>query len=251
MTKRSISPANRRGWKPVARFARMLLIGMCATLAGGCNTTNFSSLNTLDLPEGGGTLLLMPMDVEVNLLTAGGALQPKAEWTTKALDNLSASIDNYALGKGLEFEDYEAPDPSHANYALFNEVISLHGAVGNAILQHKYTVPLPTKKNTFDWSLGPDVRSLPSDSPADYALFIYYRSNYASGGRIFATFAAALVGFPLAGPRKAGFASLVDMRTGDIVWFNYLRGTADDVRDPERADFVVRSLLKGLPSSGT
>ena len=78
---------------------------------------------------------------------------------------------------------------------------------------------LPSKGENFDWSLGPGVASIGQQHDADYALFVHYRDYQASGGRVaFAILAAAAgVGVPMGG--EMGFASLVDLKTGDIVWF--------------------------------
>ena len=53
---------------------------------------------------------------------------------------------------------------------------------------------------------------------ADYSLFVHLRDSYASPGR----------GVALEGGSQVGFASLVDLNTGDIVWINRLRRNSGD-----------------------
>jgi uncharacterized 2Fe-2S/4Fe-4S cluster protein (DUF4445 family) len=44
------------------------------------------------------------------------------------------------------------------------------------------------------------------------------------------------------------FASLVDLRTGQVVWFNVATaGPQADIRTPEGANLLVKDLLKGVP----
>ena len=44
-----------------------------------------------------------------------------------------------------------------------------------------------------------------------------------------------------------GFAGLVDLRTGDLVWLNADMQMGGDVRDPAGAGKRVRQLLEGFP----
>ena len=79
------------------------------------------------------------------------------------------------------------------------------------------------------------------------ALFIYINDSYSSGGRILAIFAVAILGVGMSGGQQAGFASLVDLSNGDVVWFNYLNSTTGDLRTEEPALKTVELLLKDLP----
>jgi hypothetical protein len=58
---------------------------------------------------------------------------------------------------------------------------------------------------------------------------------------------AALAGVAIASGGEVGFASLVDLRTGDIVWFNKVASGVGELREKENARLTVDSLLKNLP----
>lgn len=45
------------------------------------------------------------------------------------------------------------------------------------------------------------------------------------------------------GGQQAAFVSLVDLHTGQIVWYNYLASTVGDIRTQDGADKVVHDLL--------
>jgi hypothetical protein len=49
------------------------------------------------------------------------------------------------------------------------------------------------------------------------------------------------------GGQQVGFGSLVDLRTGDLLWFNRLINPAGDLRTPEPAMKAVDTLLVQLP----
>jgi hypothetical protein len=49
------------------------------------------------------------------------------------------------------------------------------------------------------------------------------------------------------GGSQVGFVSLVDLETGNIVWFNRLARRSGDLRTAESAREVAQTLLEGLP----
>ena len=55
--------------------------------------------------------------------------------------------------------------------------------------------------------------------------------------------AAVLLGAGVPGGSQVGFASVVDLKTGDIVWFNRLARPSGDLRTPEAAEETVRTLV--------
>src|SRR5262249_26023431 len=94
------------------------------------------------------------------------------------------------------------------------------------------------------------VQSLGQAQAAEYALFVVLRDSYASAGRHAASVAVAVLSLGQASlplGRQVGAASLVDLRTGDLVWINQLVDQAGDLRTAESARKAVRSLLSNLP----
>ena len=132
-------------------------------------------------------------------------------------------------------------------WTLLDQIHTPYG--GQSILVHKY-IPysaLPTKKDKFDWTLGPDAAVLGEEYDADYALFVYMRDSFASSGRMAVILVGALFGVGVPGGQQIGFASLVDLRTGQILWFNRLFSEVGDLREPESAHTAVEYLLDELP----
>jgi hypothetical protein len=88
---------------------------------------------------------------------------------------------------------------------------------------------------------------------ADYALFTYVRDSYASGGRtalrVFAMLAGAAMGsyVDIGGGAQIGVATLVDLRTGQVVWHNVMAKQSGDLRDEKGTKVTVDQMLKGLP----
>ena len=71
--------------------------------------------------------------------------------------------------------------------------------------------------------------------------------DVASNERKVAMLALALLGAISLGGEQVGYASLVDLNTGRIVWFNQLNRMSGDLREPGPAVETVDALLKGFP----
>ena len=60
-------------------------------------------------------------------------------------------------------------------------------------------------------------------------------------------FRSALLGVGIQGGVQVGYASLVDLQSGDIVWFNKIARGTGDLRTRAPAQETMRLLLVGLP----
>ena len=185
----------------------------------------------------------------MGVLTAGGLVEPRADWTASAQKNLMASLGSQLQEKNHTFLNY---NPSRNRTEKETQLLRLHEAVGQTILVHGYSgaglLPLPNKKGKFDWTLGTGVRELNQAYGADYALYVFSSGSYASGGRVAASLImAGLFGASMQMGRQVAFASLVDLRTGDVVWFNVATTTSSDPRKDTGANSIVKSLLKDIP----
>ena len=191
------------------------------------------------------TVVLMPLDVELAELSAGGLPEPKSEWTDTALKHMRAALGDQAKQYKVKLVDYNPTSGTTEDQTTSLDLVKLHRAVGGSVLVHQY-IPgreLPSKAGKFDWSLGPEVAAIARSHTGDYALFIFVRDSYASAGRVGMIMVAALLGVGVPGGAQVGFASLVDLKTGDIVWFNRLARGHGDLRTPEAAAETVQVLV--------
>jgi len=227
--------------------AAVLVVGL---ILSSCQTTSFYVSKHLARTGTGLRVLLMPTDVELSELTAGGIEEPNAEWTSKAERIMTAILHDKMSELGAKFAIYR---PTAVDADITSDLVQLqklHGAVGGSIMMHKYipVYELPNKNQKFDWTLGTKVSLLRKQYNADYALFIHVRDSYTSTGRAVAIFlAAALFGVAIEGGRQLGFASLVDLDSGDIVWFNMLYRGTGDLRRRKPAEETVAVLLENFP----
>jgi hypothetical protein len=191
----------------------------------------------------------MPVDVELTALSASGVAEPKGDWTVAAREHLAAALREENAAHGLDLVAFEPHETDDARRDTIHQIVKLHDAVGEAILTHQYGLAarLPTKRGHFDWTLGPAVRVLKEEYGADYALFVSLRDSYVGWGRAAYMLVAAAFTLPTLGGTQTGFASLVDLETGDVVWFNRLMRLNGDLRTAETARETARTLLSDLP----
>lgn len=224
---------------------RLIIIVACL-LAAACTTTNTKTALSVTPPPPGARILLVKPDIELSLLTAAGMSEPRADWTEQAVTHVQASLQTSVASSSHTFQ---VVDPATAMGGRSGQLLRLHEAVGSSILTFEYGVlPLPTHDQGFDWTLGEGTQSLAQQYGADYALFTFGRGTYASGARIatFVVMSALGVGIPLGNQQV--FTSLVDLRTGQVVWFNVgIAGPSADMRNPEGAQSLVDSMMKGAP----
>lgn len=245
--------ARRRAGVARARhiMTAVVLAGLCASqaVAGTKNFTASGYALPADKPV---TIVLMRPDVQVGLLTAGGVPEPNADWTRSARDHLARALESNQKGRGIELRVLDEQNGEAAD--LVGDYEALHRAVAASVLLHKYGgQKLPTKKDRFDWTLGPGVQRIADLSGGNYALFLYSRDNFASAGRQAlqaAGMLGCLVGFCVIarGGQHVAYASLVELSSGNVVWFNMLRGSEGDVREADGARAMVDALMASMPS---
>jgi hypothetical protein len=237
--------------------ALALMVASSVVLAGCVQTRQVADVE-FQPPQGNYSLIVMRPDVQVGSVTAGGLVEPRAEWTEQARGHLLQALREQQSGRGgrtLVAETRESvPGVDPKTVA---ELERLHNAVGNSIALHKYLgAELPTKRRQgIDWTLGEDAVKLGRATKMDYALFLYAQDSIASTGRVALQvlgIAGCFVGFcaPQGGGGQTAYASLVDLKTGDVVWFNVLQTGSQlpglafgDIRTPEGSAQMVDRLL--------
>lgn len=215
----------------------------------GCATVSYkANPESPELPPNA-RVLLMPLDVQLFELTAGGLQEPKADWTAAAEIHMHTALKKVLADKKDTLLLYEPPQDDPEKIRLNQQLLKLHEVVGGTILVHTYFAGfnLPTKKDNFDWSLGSGVQRINERYDADCALFIFVRDSYASAGRKAVMVLGALAGIGVTGGAQSGFASLVDLETGNVLWFGRLFRTTGDLRTEEPAHEAVMQLLSEIP----
>jgi hypothetical protein len=200
------------------------------------------------LPPGSGrTILLIRPSIRVGARSTGGMFEPNGDWTDQARRNIETAL----------AAQQQAPVADGDAARLVADYAALFAAVSQSVIRYQFFAGdrLPTKKlatqaGRFDWTLGPGIARLPGARDADYALFLSTSDAYGSTGRKLLQIVAMLgPGIPLSAGEHAGYAGLVDLRTGDLLWLNADRAMGGDLRTPEGAATRVQQLLADFPGS--
>ena len=242
----------------------MRKLGLAVTLAASvalsaCVQTKQYADPQFTPPQGDYKLLVLRPDVTVGSLTTGGLVEPRAVWTDQARAAIVAALRAQQAARGgkvtiIERRN-ELPGVTPDELA---EVERLNAAVDESIVVHKYLGDyLPTKRGKgLDWTLGQDAVRLGQKTGYDYALFLHGEDQVASGGRValgILGLAGCIVGFcapNIGGAQQLDYASLVDLKTGEVVWFNVVLAGSQvpgikfgDLRTQQGAQQMVDRLL--------
>jgi hypothetical protein len=227
--------------KKLMIIAALLCLGACTTTA-----VKTAAPGSIPTPTANSKVLLVEPDVQLSLLTAAGIQEPRQDWSKQGHDNLSSGIRSTLQGKAHRFQ---VLDPETAQDGRSGQLLRLHDAVGQTIMTFNYGgIVLPNKHGAFDWTLGDGAQTLARTYDADYALFVTGRGSYSSAGRKAMMIGAAMLGVAIPLGSQTVFASLVDLHTGQVIWFNVaLAGPNADMRTAEGSALLTASLLKGAP----
>ena len=236
----------------------LILLSAGALALGGCVSTKQVADLEFAPPQGDYSLLVMRPDVQVGLLTAGGLTEPRADWTEQARTHLLRALAEQQAGRGGKTRILETREGIQGVSAeTVANLERLHSAVGASIALHKYMgATLPTKRRQgLDWTLGDEAVKFGRATGMDYALFLHAQDSFASSGRAALQvigLAGCIIGFcaPVSGGGQSAYASLVDLKTGEVVWFNVLQTNSQlpgvqfgDIRTAEGASQMVERLL--------
>lgn len=235
---------------PAARASRVVLavssslLVVLSALAADASAAESLAPGFEELPKTA-RIVVMPVDAELFSMTAGGLLEPRADWTAAAQGHMQAALKGKTEKLGLQTKmlDEAGADP-------FAEQIGLYAAVAESIALH-HTGPkhwrLPSKHERLDWSFDDAMRPIAARTGARYGLFLRVRDSYASAERKAAMVALAVLGVGIRLGHQSGYATLVDLDTGRVLWFNHTERNKGDLREAKAAADSIDELLSDFP----
>ena len=238
---------------------RGVALAVTAGLLAGCVQTRQFADVQFTPPSGDYKLLVLRPDVTVGSLTTGGMVEPRADWTDQARRSIVDALRAQQASRGGNLTIIERRNQlAGVTEQELADVERLNFAVDQSIVEHKYLGDyLPTKRGKgLDWTLGADAVRLGQKTGYNYALFLHAEDEVASGGRIalgVLGLAGCFIGFcapNVGGQQQLDYASLVDLKTGEVVWFNVVSAGSEipgikfgDLRTPQGAAQMVERLL--------
>lgn len=232
-----------------------LLLVLAVLVMSACSSSHMRTDAAFEVARDlrGKSVVLVEPSIQLYEMQASGLMEPRADWTRAARQQLPAAIQDILRQRNAELKpEYRVPAELDSSDRT-RQILALNEAVINTIYTHSYMhVPLPTRgvsrKKSLSWTLGPGVAAIREQTGADYMLNVIVRDSYTSSGRAALMIAAAVLQLGiLQGGQQYGVATLVDLHTGDVVWFNVMSDSLGDLRDPAGTRETAVKLLKGVP----
>ena len=203
---------------------------------------------TQDLAQRPKKVVLLPPQVFVYELSAGGVPTRMADWESTARSNLAGAATRLARDNKL-FELVPAPvldpvlaDQLEAHIGLYDRVaqsVFVYGRGDQSAWAHK--------KNEFDYTVGPGLDFLRVQTGADAALIVLGSDYISSGGRRAAFIAGLVLGIGIPLGQSFITAGIVDLKTGDVQWMSFDSSATMDTRDAGDVDSLFQSLYETWP----
>jgi hypothetical protein len=231
----------------------LLIIGTLALWGVSVSAAHAQSRKSITKPEfsfpatGQVRVVLFRPDVIVSEQSTGGLDAPNAGWTEQAREQLTNALGQAQAERNIELK--LMPDLSGEDAKLMSDYRKLFKTVADSVIKHRLfdLDPLPTKAEQFDWTLGAGASKLGALGSADYGLFFYTLDSYESASRRTVRIIASAAGAAPPTETNMGYAGLVDLKTGDLVWINVDVKMGGDVRSADGAALRVSELLDGFP----
>jgi len=227
---------------------RTFVVGILILIAG-CATQTSRVYHSPDAhaPPIDASVVILPADVEISRLTAGGIPELRADWSSTVSANLHSVLAEALYQKGIRFVDYGETLADEDMNAI-RQVNVLLDAIELSQIQK-------TIGGDRDYVVGEAEKSRLQAHGAQYALLIVLRAERATAGRVAA---AVLTGIASWGTATVSTSSLVfrsvliDLSDGHIKWANFDAEALQDIGDlltakPRKWEKGVDHILSGFP----
>jgi len=203
-------------------------------------------------------VVLLPVDVDVYELSAGGVKEEVPEWSSTAESNIRKAllVSKQAGGKCCVTRPVDTSSLTADERAILEE----HLALFNTVATNAVWTSLPFNKawhfkaEHFDYTLGNGLAFLKDKYGLDAGLVITGEDVVSSSGRKTTAVLGAMFGVAIPLGHSILMGGLVDFSTGDLLWLNHVVSAAGqaDLRDPASCLELAKTLMQeypGLPSA--
>jgi hypothetical protein len=229
-------------------YRKLLALGILSIVASSAfaQYRHVSIQNkTRALPQ---KVIVLPADVLVQELSAGGMLEKVPDWTKQSSENLTKAL--IEIGKTSDkFTVLDVPALAEEEQEKLDQAIGAFMTVGvtaHNMLQFGGSA-WEHKRKEFDYTLGSGLAFLKEKTGADAAILVAGDDVVSSGGRKAAVVFAAVLGIGLPTGRSIAVTSMVDLETGNLLWMHYDQSMSKDLKDYPSAKEMVTTILGGYP----
>jgi hypothetical protein len=235
----------------------LYLLLVFTLVLSGCATTPSAMVHTTIRQDPGSRplqqIVLLPVDVDVYEMSAGGVKEEVPEWSSTAETNIRNAL-LVSKGSGGKCCVTRPVDTSSLT-ANEREILEEHLALFNTVATNAVWATLPYnaawhfKAEHFDYTLGDGLGFLKEKYGLDAGLVITGEDVVSSSGRKTTAVLGAMFGIAIPLGHSMLIGGLVDFSTGDVLWMNHVISAAgqDDLRDPASCIELAKSLMKEYP----
>lgn len=196
-------------------------------------------------------LVLLPPQVTVREVAAGGIMERVPEWTRWASDNIRDEL-LVGLGWRPEFTLLPVPELTPAEQERLDQYLATYMVVG--IAAHWATTAGGSawahKREHFDYTVGEGLAFLREKTGADAALLVIAEDYVSSSERKAARLIGALFGLGIPGGQAVVSIGVVDLNNGDLLWLHHSQSGSKDLKDRESVRQMLSEALATLPAPG-
>ncbi len=232
---------------------KLLFVLFLTSLLGGCASsrtyTPAPNGEPVPLPK---RILLLPPEVRMQEVSAGGIAETVEEWSKKPNENLVAALREEVKAKQM-FEIVEMPAISDAE----QEILDQHVAMYEVVATNAYQFGMlrdgswTERVKDLNYTIGSGLKFLAEETGADAALFLVGLDSVSTmGRRVLFVVTTIMFGLPVIPP---GFsyvaAGLIDLNTGKLLWQSYDYGIGRlDLRELSDVRSLTTSVLETYPN---
>jgi hypothetical protein len=237
--------------------SRSWAVVLCVIALAGCATGQTSVHRELTasaerrLPK---KVLLLPVEIRVHEVSAGGVAEKVDAWSDIASGNAVRYVKSVATGRSA-FELVESPALSPEDTAQLDQHIALYEVVaGSAYLARASPIGVwKERAKNFDYTLGPGLEPLAERTGIDAAMIVIGSDYISTAGRkaamVMGVLVGALAGAVIVPQGGISFVSVgvVDMRTGNLLWFGTDQSSATDFRNERDLHQMLDRMFQTYP----
>lgn len=200
-------------------------------------------------------LVLLPPDVDICLLTAGGIKEKRDDWCDTGRKNLEVALVEVLREKGYAVQAWKKGTKGEAEVA---QIRPLYREVMGNVYNHTIFYPngdnlnlFRDKVKNFDYSVG-SIDKLLAEQKGDGLLVVYAEDEISSAGRKTLQVIRAINPFDEKGQSGMTWLEIALLdRKGDILWFSSQSHEGGfDLREPGSAMKFNRQVLADFPRAG-
>lgn len=193
-------------------------------------------------------VVLLPPQVFVYELSAGGVPTRMADWERVARGNVNAAAIRLARESGL-FEVIPAPALAGEARERLEAHIGLYERVALSVFNFGRGTQgaWAHKQQEFDYTLGPGLAFLREATGADAALIVLGADFISSAGRRAAFIAGLALGVVMPLGQAFMTAGIVDLESGDVQWMGFDSSARLDTRQADDMEALMRDFYRTWP----